>query len=72
MWDPGGNGNGSTQQHLEQQMTLPRPHLEGCAQLGAPNYQPGTDKWAECLGKTTRMMEKDNLIYEERLKELNR
>lgn len=53
-------------------MTLPRPHLEGCAQLGAPNYQPGTDKWAECLGKTTRMMEKDNLIYEERLKELNR
>jgi hypothetical protein len=39
---------------LKQQMTLPRLHLEGCAQLGAPNYQPGTDKWAGCLGNSSK------------------
>jgi len=39
---------------LKQQMTLPRLHLEGSAQLGAPNYQPGTDKWAECLGRSSK------------------
>lgn len=51
MWGPGGNGNGSSQQHS---MTLPRLHLEGCTPLCAPNYQPGTDKWAACLGRSSK------------------
>lgn len=72
MWGPGGNRNGSSQQHSSNRWLCGdstwKAALSSELLITSQVQTNGLSVW----GTAARVMEEDNLIYGERLKELNR